>query len=105
MLRGRLKSESGYLETWGTIKGLIEVWQEGNRLVLKGECTDIVELHSWFLPTIQNAYPDAELDFSQVRVPEFEAEQELLKLEIRAHLERHSDRMVRVDPERRVRQP
>jgi hypothetical protein len=103
MLKGKLKEDPGYIETWGTIKGVIEVWREGKDLVLRGECTDIVELHTWLLPSIQNAHPDEDLYLGDIKIPEFEAERDLLRLEIRAYLEAHSARMERVTPERRVR--
>jgi hypothetical protein len=104
MLKGRLNDALGCLETWGTIKALLEVWQEGDGLVVNGECTDIVELHSWLLPSIQNAHPDKVIRLGDIRIPETEAERDLLRLEIRAFLEAHSDRMSRVTPDRRVRQ-
>ncbi len=103
MLRGRLKEVPGYLETWGTIKGVLEVWQRGEDLEVKGVCTDIVELYSWLLPSIASAYPDKEIYFGEIRIPENEPERELLKEEIRLFLEENSFMMERVEPERRVK--
>ncbi len=102
MLRGRLKNVPGYLETWGTIKGVLEVWQRGEDLEVKGGCTDIVELYSWLLPSIATAHPDKEIYFGEIRIPESEPERELMKQEIRVFLEESSGRMVRVTPHRQA---
>lgn len=102
MLRGRLKETEGYLETWGTINALLEVWLEGEALVVKGECTDPVELHTWLLPSIANAYPDKEIYVGPTLYPENEAERERLKQRVRLRLEENSERMTRVTPSRQV---
>jgi hypothetical protein len=117
MLRGRLKDDPGYVETWGTIKGVIEVWEETSPagsestpppnprlspLTLKGEVTDIVELYSWLLPSIQNAHPNQDLYIGDIKTPNYEAERDMLRLEIRAFLEANSDRMEKVTPNRQV---
>jgi len=103
MLRGKLKDEPGYIETWGTVKAVLEVWREGDNLIIKGECADIVELHSWLLPSIQNAYPNQDLYLGDIRIPRYDAERAMLVIEIRAYLDAHSDRMAVVTPSRRVR--
>lgn len=100
MLKGRLKEEPGYLETWGTIKGLVEVWERTGGIEVRGACTDIVELYSWLLPTIANAYPEKEIYYDRVMVSDTEHEKELLKLTIRLFLEENSAKMVRVEPVR-----
>jgi hypothetical protein len=102
MLRGRLKSEIGYLETWGTFKGVLHLYQTESGIALRGSCTDIVELYSWLLPSIARAYPDREIDLDAITIPETELERELLKLEIRIFLEENSCRMERTKP---FRQP
>ncbi len=104
MLRGKLKDSEGYLETWGTIKALIEVWREGNDLVLKGECTDIVELHTWLLPSIQNAHPNKDLLLGAIIFPETEQECDQLKQRVREYLEKNSADMKKVQPTREVHQ-
>jgi len=103
VLKGRLKDTSGYIETWGTIKGVLDVYREEDDIVVQGECTDIVELHSWFLPSIQNAHPKQNIRLGNIRIPNTEAERDLLRLEIRAYLEANSSRMERVNPDRLVR--
>lgn len=102
MLRGRLRDDPGYLETWGTIKARLEVWQEGEDLIVSGDCTDIVELYSWLLPSIQNAYPERTLYLGSIRIPATDAERYLLMLEIRAYFDVHSERMAVVVPSRLV---
>lgn len=100
MLRGRLKDEPGYIETWGTIKGVLEVWQAEEDLEVKGVCADIVELYSWLLPSIASAHPHKEIYLGEIRIPETEHERELLKQEIRLFLEENSGKMERVEPKR-----
>jgi len=101
MLRGRLRQDSGYLETWGTFKGLLEIWTLPDGLEVKGVVTDIVELHSYLLPSIARCYPDQEVYLGKITIPETCWEQELLKLEIRLYLEKNSSQMERVEPSRR----
>ncbi len=101
MLKGKIRIDPGYVETWGTIKGLLEVWQRENDLEVRGVCTDIVELHTWLLPSIAAAYPDKEIYLGAIRIPETEPERELLKQEIRLSLEENSAGMQRVEPRRR----
>jgi len=100
MLRGRLRAEPGYVETWGTFKGVLEVEEEGAALVVSGRCTDIVELYSWLLPTIASNHPDKEILLGDITIPDTEVERELLKHEVRLFLEDNSDRMQRVEPTR-----
>ncbi|MEO0068793.1 MAG: hypothetical protein ABIK23_06675 [candidate division WOR-3 bacterium] len=100
MLKGILKKASGYVETWGTFKGVLEVWQAGKDLEVKGACTDIVELYSWLLPSIASAHPEKEIYLGEIRIPETDPERELLKQEIRLFLEENSARMERVEPQR-----
>jgi len=100
MLMGKLKNEPGYVETWGTIKGLMEVWERGADIEVRGFCTDIVELYSWLLPSIAAAHPQPEIYLGTIRVCESEPERELLKQEIRLYLEEHSEKMARVTPSR-----
>jgi hypothetical protein len=102
MLRGRLKSESNYLETWGTFKGILHLYQDENGLTVRGTCTDIVELYSWLLPSIARAYPEQEIYLDTIKIPETDLERELLKLEISIFLEENSCRMERAEP---FRQP
>ncbi len=101
MLKGKLKNEPGYLETWGTIKGLLEVWERGQDLEVRGFCTDIVELYSWLLPSIASAHPEKEIYFDAIRICETEPEREIVKQEIRLYLEEQSGKMERVTPSRR----
>ncbi|MEO0079328.1 MAG: hypothetical protein ABIK44_01445 [candidate division WOR-3 bacterium] len=103
MLRGRLREEPGYVETWGTYKGLLEVWTEGPQLVVKGECTDIVELYSWLLPSIQNAHPDRDILLGRIAIPETEETRARLRARVRVFLNRNSGQMTVVTPSRRVR--
>ncbi len=100
MLMGKLRNEPGYVETWGTIKGLMEVWERGADIEVRGFCTDIVELYSWLLPSIAAAHPQQEIYLGTIRVCESEPERELLKQEIRLYLEEHSEKMARVTPSR-----
>lgn len=58
MLRGRLKEEIGYIETWGTFKGLLEPWHTDTGIEIQAICTDIVELYSLLLPSIARAHPE-----------------------------------------------
>lgn len=102
MLRGRLKSDPGYLETWGTFKGILELWETRTGIEVCGTCTDIVELYSWLLPSIARAYPQNEIDLGKIHIPDNELERELLKLEIRMYLEEHSGWMDRAEPGRRA---
>ncbi|MEN9979772.1 MAG: hypothetical protein ABIK38_05440 [candidate division WOR-3 bacterium] len=102
MLRGRLKSDLGYLETWGTFKGLLEIWQTKTGIEVSGTCTDIVELYSWLLPSIARAYPDKEVELGRITISGSDLERELLKQEIRMYLEEHSCRMERAEPSRQA---
>uniref|UniRef100_A0A7C2B2Q1 Uncharacterized protein n=1 Tax=candidate division WOR-3 bacterium TaxID=2052148 RepID=A0A7C2B2Q1_UNCW3 len=102
MLRGRLKSDPGYLETWGTFKGILELWQTRTGIEVRGTCTDIVELYSWLLPSIARAFPQNEIELGRITIPDNELERELLKREIRIYLEDNSCRMERVEPSRRA---
>ncbi len=102
MLKGRLKETSGYLETWGTFKGLLEVWEKDSDIEVNGACTDIVELYTWLLPSIAAAYPEKEIYFGTIQIPQTEPERELLKQKIRLFLEENSPAMERVEPSRRA---
>ncbi|OYD15816.1 hypothetical protein CH330_04740 [candidate division WOR-3 bacterium JGI_Cruoil_03_51_56] len=102
MLKGKLKDTQGYIETWGTIKALIEVWHEGKDLVIKGECTDIVELYTWLLPTIQNAHPKKDLLLGPIIFSETEQERNRLMHRVRKYFEKNSYRMEKVTPSRKV---
>jgi len=101
MLKGRLRQDPGYVETWGTFKGVLDVKQEGDALAVSGRCTDIVELRSWLLPTIAASHPGKDLLLGDIAVCDTDAKRELLKLEIRMFLEENSGRMERVEPTRR----
>jgi len=103
MLRGRLKEDPGYVETWGTFKGVLEVWQESAALLVTGECADIVELYSWLLPSIQNAHPDKDIFLGEITIPDDEAGRAQLRSRVRVLLNRASARMEPVTPARRVR--
>lgn len=105
MLKGRLKNQPGYLETWGTIKGVLEIWEAGSDLEVKGNCTDIVELYSWLLPSIASAHTEKEIYLGEIRIPKTELERELLKQEIRLLLEENSEKMERVEPQRLATKP
>ncbi len=100
MLRGRLKSDPGYLETWGTFKGILELWETRTGIEVRGTCTDIVELHSWLLPSIARAFPHKEIKLGKIIISGNELERELLKREIRMYLEECSFRMERAEPSR-----
>lgn len=102
MLKGKLRNEPGYLETWGTIKGLLEVWERGQDLEVRGFCIDIVELYSWLLPSIASAHPQKEIYIGAVRICETEPEREIVKQEIRLYLEEQSGKMERVTPSRQA---
>jgi len=105
MLRGRLRTGPGYVETWGTFKGVLEVEEEDVALVVSGRCTDVVELRSWLLPTIASNHPDKEILLGDINIADTEVERELLKHEIRLFLEDNSDKMQRVEPTRRADGP
>jgi|UniRef100_A0A7V3PS98 hypothetical protein len=100
MLKGKLRDAPDYLETWGTYKGVIELYTQENGILLTGACVDIVELYSYLLPSIARAYPDQELYHGKIIIPQYETEKELLKLEIRLFLENNSSLMQRVEAAR-----
>ncbi len=102
MLRGRLKSDPGYLETWGTFKGVLELWQTETGIEIRGACTDIVELYSWLLPSIAHAFPQSEIQPGKITISTTEIERQLLKQEIRMYLEDNSYRMERAEPSRQA---
>ncbi len=102
MLRGGIRSDPGYIESWGTHKGLLDLWQGDAGLLVRGRCTDIVELYSWLLPSIQNAHPGQTLQLEDIAIPELEEERARLRIELWLYLSQHSTAMDRVTPSRFV---
>jgi len=100
VLRGKLKGDPGYVETWGTLRGVLEVWEDAGGLLVEGECTDIVELYTWLLPSIRRTHSTKDLTIGHILIPSLDEERARLRIRVRRYLERHSPAMERVPPSR-----